>query len=283
MHLGHRTHRRGEYLTRFWREPLGSDYGYLVLADQTGVPMDRRKRNLATKVATIAAVTCIAATVANTGTASARTTQRVATHTPAQAHRAWCNFSDTLPMTDMSDQQMMDEMDFYPMMKHNLGAKECSKVVVDLVSAKRYGLQFRTAGAAIAAGYHMVAPYVPGQGAHYMGPQGFSSTFDPMIPNFLLFGGNGPNAPLVGLMWLVQSGQQPPTAGLPGGNDHWHRHGMVCMVNGIIMAENISDAACAAMGGVNIDISSLWMLHAWIVPGYEYLPDVFRPHVPFLK
>ena len=199
-----------------------------------------------------------------------------------RANPAWCKFSDTLPMEDMTEQQMMDEMDFYPEMKHDLRPDTCRTVITDLVAAKAYGLQFPTAAKAIAGGFHMVAPYIPGQGAHYMGPNGFGPTFDPKVPNFLLFDGNGPNAKLAGLMWLVNSGQAPPKEGYPGGNDHWHRHGIVCMVGGLILGDGISDAACAAMGGVQIDISSLWMLHAWIVPGMEYLPDVFRPHVPML-
>src|SRR5438132_11497108 len=98
----------------------------------------------------------------------------------------------------------------------------------------------------MAAGYHMIAPYAKGQGAHYMGPQGFGPTFDPKTPNFLLYGGNTPSAPLVGLMWLVQSGQQPPAIGLPGGNDHWHRHYNVCFNGTIIFAEEVTAAECQA-------------------------------------
>jgi hypothetical protein len=202
--------------------------------------------------------------------------------TTTQPHQAWCRFYDSLPMMDMSRLQMMDEMMFYPNMKHDLSASNCAKVVNGLVPAKAYALQFPTAADAIAAGFHMVAPYSPGQGAHYQGPNGFGSTFDPTTPNFLLYGGNGPTAPLVGLMWLVSSGQQPPAVGLPGGNDHWHRHFNVCYRGSIIIAEEATSSECAAMGGYIINISNLWMLHAWIVPGYEYLPDIFRPHVPFL-
>ncbi len=231
--------------------------------------------------AVIVATTAIISGLASNGAEARVARRQIRRHAAVQPHANWCKFSDTLPMMDMSEMQMMDEMNFYPMMKHNLGANECAKVVSGLTAAKKYGMQFPTAADAIKGGFRLIAPYIPGQGAHYIGPLGINATFDPNTPNFLLFGGNGPTAPLVGLMWLVQSGQTPP-AGIPGGNDHWHRHNIVCMVGGVILAEDISDAACAAMNGGNIDISGLWMLHAWIVPGYEYLPDVFRPHVPFL-
>lgn len=193
----------------------------------------------------------------------------------------WCQSYDTLPMTDMLPAQMMDEATFYPAPKGPLGTSDCRQVVAALRRAKKYALQFPTAADAMAAGFRMVAPYVRGQGAHYVGPQGIFAPFDPTTPNLLLYGGNGPNAPLVGLSWLVSSGQTPPP-GMPGGNDHWHRHRNVCMSGGIIVAEEISAQACAALGGAIINISSLWLLHAWIVPGYEYPPDIFRPHAPFL-
>lgn len=199
----------------------------------------------------------------------------------ASRNRRWCQSYDTLPMTDMLPAQMMDEANFYPAPKGQLSASDCTQVVADLVLAKRYALQFPTAADAMAAGFRMVAPYVRGQGAHYAGPQGVFAPFDPTTPNLLLYGGNGPTAPLVGLSWLVNSGQTPP-AGMPGGNDHWHRHRNVCMRGGIIIAEEVTAKTCGTFGGAIIDISNLWLLHAWIVPGYEYPPDIFRPHAPFL-
>ena len=134
----------------------------------------------------------------------------------------------------------------------------------------------------MAAGFHMIVPYVHGMGAHYIGPDGIPTTVNPKRPNFLLYGGNGPDAPLVGLMWLVNSGQAPPAVGLPGGNDHWHRHSRLCMANSLVVGDGLTDQACSAMGGVNLDTSNLWMLHAWYVRGWTYRPDVFRPHHPML-
>ncbi len=197
-------------------------------------------------------------------------------------HKQWCKAYDKLPMDDMTKQMMIDEMTFYPAKKHDLSRPNCQRVVPDLVASLQYAMRFPTAADAVRGGFHMIAVYLKGQGAHYIGPEGFGTTFNRKRPNFLLYGGNSPSAPLVGMMWLINSGQQPPIYGLAGNNDHWHRHGLVCMVRGVIVAEGLTNETCAALGGSNIDISSLWMLHAWIVPGYTYPPDIFRPHVPFL-
>jgi hypothetical protein len=209
-----------------------------------------------------------------------------ATAAPAGAssqHRHWyCNANDTLPMTDMTDQQMMDEATFYPMMKGRLSNRDCRALSDDLRAARRYANQFPTAADAIAGGFHMIVPYVHGMGAHYIGPDGIPLTVNPQRPNFLLYGGNGPDAPLVGLMWLVNSGQAPPPDGLPGGNDHWHRHSRLCLSGGLVVGDGLPDATCSAVGGINLDTSNLWMLHAWFIPGWYYKPDVFRPHHPML-
>ena len=197
-------------------------------------------------------------------------------------HNYWyCTANDPLPMTDMSEQQMMDEANFYPDMKGPLSTSDCESMVDDLRAARRYAQRFPTAADAIAGGFHMIVPYVHGMGAHYIGPDGIPTTVNPKRPNFLLYGGNGPDAPLVGLMWLANSGQTPP-AGLPGGNDHWHRHPVLCLAHGIVVGDGLSNAACAALGGVNLNTSNLWMLHAWFVRGWTYTPDVFRPHHPRL-
>jgi hypothetical protein len=202
---------------------------------------------------------------------------------PWWATRWWCDANDPLPHDDMTDQQMEDEERFYPEPKGRLTRADCRRLTKALVAARRYAMQFPTAADARRGGFRMIVPYVHGMGAHYVGPQGIGGTIDPRRPNFLLYGGNGPDAPLVGLMWIAFSGDAPPADGLPGRNDHFHRHGDLCMVNGLIIAEGLTDEECAEQGGFNIDTSSLWMLHAWNIPGWKYKPDVFRPHHPRLE
>ena len=147
------------------------------------------------------------------------------------------------------------------------------------------GTPFRaypTAAKAVAGGFRFLAPYVHGQGSHYLSASGITSTIDPTKPNLLLFGGNSPASRLVGMAWIVNTGQAPPVDGLPGGNDHWHRHQSLCLANGIVVGDGISETACAALGGTNLNTSNLWLLHAWFIPKWLYQPDVFRPHHPML-
>jgi hypothetical protein len=200
----------------------------------------------------------------------------------AAAQPWFCTADDPLPMDDMTEQQMMDEATFYPEMKGPLNTTDCKALRRDLRAARSFALQYPTAAEAVAGGFRFIAPYVHGQGAHYISSEGIGSTIDPTKPNLLLFGGNSPNARLVGMAWIVNSGQAPPPVGLPGNNDHWHRHMSLCFANGIVVGDGISDAACSARGGSNIDTSNLWLLHAWRIQDWLYMPDVFRPHHPRL-
>jgi hypothetical protein len=58
----------------------------------------------------------------------------------------------------------------------------------------------------------------------------------------------------------------------------------VCLheTNFTYMGENRSDADCASAGGVNVDLSNWWMLHAWILPDWQVHFDVFVNHHPCL-
>ena len=55
-------------------------------------------------------------------------------------------------------------------------------------------------------------------------------------------------------------------AGFAGGNDVWHRHTNLCIVNGWVDREGVSSADHCA--GALLAGSDLWMLHAWVVPGF---------------
>ena len=207
----------------------------------------------------------------------------VAVPVAGAARPPWfCTANDPLPMTDMTEQQMMDEATFYPEMKGALNTTDCRALTTDLRASRKFAQQYSTAAKAVAGGFRFLAPYAHGQGAHYLSPAGISSTIDPTKPHLLLYGGNSPSSRLVGMAWIVNSGQAPPPVGLPGANDHWHRHMSLCLANGVVVGDGVSDTTCAARGGANVDTSNLWLLHAWMIPGWLYKPDVFRPHHPML-
>jgi hypothetical protein len=131
---------------------------------------------------------------------------------------------------------------------------------------------------------------LPGIGSGGGMVPGFGGPFDPASPQFLIYGGPDPDAPLVGVAFAFFGGGNPPEA-YTGGNDWWHLHTKVCFgSNGTVLAgaEEVSDEQCTALGGRNRSIGApggsptgpagatgIWLLHVWMAPPYEYKPDIF--------
>ena len=151
-----------------------------------------------------------------------------------------------------------------------------------LGAAERYP----TVADAEAAGYAQSTPFVPCIGAHYTNIS-FVGGFDPAKPSELLFDGTRPDSRIIGLSYLVfhPGGAQD---GFAGPNDHWHQHnsnGGLCFskANGIVIgAEQLTPEQCAAINGVKRPLPDIWMLHDWIVPGWECGWGVFAPECPEL-
>ena len=78
------------------------------------------------------------------------------------------------------------------------------------------------------------------------------------------------------MSWYVVRYDRTPPPGLPGDNDWWHTHTKICYsAVGVAIGNEISDAECFMRGGMNQSWPYGWMVHAWIVPGYENRYDVF--------
>ena len=109
--------------------------------------------------------------------------------------------------------------------------------------------------------------------------------FDPSHPSELLYDGSTPDAKIVGLSYLVYHHNGPPP-GFAGDNDHWHQHnanGGLCLKGGeVVGGEETSRAECAARGGHKTLLIDIWMLHAWVVPGFECSWGVFSGECPEL-
>lgn len=190
--------------------------------------------------------------------------------------------------------------------KGMLSWDDCLEVSGQLDSALRWAQQYPTVGDAEAAGFHMSVPYVGGMGTHHtepgtFGPDDYLSpdydphnptfpgtriddVFDPRRPEFLQYGGNGDNAELVGMSWYVRTDDGMPPEGFAGDNDWWHVHQSLCHLEStfMVVGEDMSDAQCESIGGINLYLDDYWMVHAWIVPGWEHEPDVFINHHPCL-
>jgi hypothetical protein len=151
--------------------------------------------------------------------------------------------------------------------------------------ARQVAEQFPTVADARRAGYIMSTPYVPCIGAHYTNVR-YAVTFDAAHPSELLYDGINPSAHIIGLSYLVWHPGGAPE-GFAGPNDHWHQHnlnGGLCIGRNavVIGAESTSQADCKARGGAKIGLQDIWMLHDWVVPGFECSWGVFASECPEL-
>lgn len=187
--------------------------------------------------------------------------------------------------------------------KGDLSVDNCDSVTEAFDAALEYVQQYPTAADAQAGGFERFVPYVGGMGTHDLPASGMAAAiadpsfdrfdpvfpgtalddvFDPTTPEFLQYDGNGLDAELVGMSWLVRTDDGMPPEGFPGGNDWWHNHPLLCFSTslGVVIGENLPESSCGASGGVNLYLHNYWMVHAWIVPGMEYRIDVFENHHP---
>jgi hypothetical protein len=136
--------------------------------------------------------------------------------------------------------------------------------------------------AALAAGYVRSTAYTPCGGAHWVNHSLVDNRFDPAKPEMLLFDGNGDDAQLVGLSYYVVNGNVPPE-GFAGPNDQWHQHVGLCIKNGAVAGPaTMTEAQCAARGGKPNTAANAWMLHAWVVAGWENVWGTFAAENPEL-
>jgi hypothetical protein len=164
---------------------------------------------------------------------------------------------------------------------------EALKLQSELQTAGTVIPKYLTAADAVAAGYFQVTPYVPGIGAHYLNPGLLiRSGFDPAAPEMLLYNGNSPEAPLIGLSYAVL-GEDPPE-GFTGPNDTWHVHPSLCIVGSFVVGPDTTpEEMCDSIGGhkgMPFD-NPMWMGHLWQVPGWDSPWGLFsgeNPRVNFV-
>jgi len=153
-----------------------------------------------------------------------------------------------------------------------------------MVAARAVALRYPTVKDAEAAGYIKSTPFVPCIGAHYTNV-GKAARFDPSDPSELLYDGTDPNSKIVGLSYLVFHHDGPPP-GFAGPNDYWHQHnanGGLCLKGAYVVGdESTTPQECAQRGGRKALLTDIWMLHAWIVPGFECTWGVFSGECPEL-
>jgi len=171
-----------------------------------------------------------------------------------------------------------------PLLQKPLTEAERVALSAEQAQARAVAEQYPTVAVAEAAGYRKSTPYVPCIGAHYT-KVSLVGKFDPAAPSELLFDGTNPDSKVVGLSYLVMHDGAPD--GFAGPNDIWHQHnanGGLCIGAGGVVVGNeaTSPKACAARGGHKVVLNGMWMVHDWVVPGWECSWGVFAGECPEL-
>jgi hypothetical protein len=157
-----------------------------------------------------------------------------------------------------------------------MDAASRAKLGEQLTQARQAAMGWPTVADAEAAGYRMVTPYLPLIGAHYIRWDLMDGTFDLSNPEMLLYDGTLPSSKIVGLSYYLFSDKEPDV--FAGPNDHWHQHIGLCLKDNVVIgAESMSAATCASLGGTKAEAANGWMIHAWVVPGWESPEGVFSP------
>jgi hypothetical protein len=162
-----------------------------------------------------------------------------------------------------------------------------------LHEAAQAAMRFPTVADAKKAGMILAGGMAPGVGAHYqllsasalqgVNPDG---SINPAHPGSWIYGCIADNCPIVGIMYESFNAAAP--TGFAGPNDHWHQHSNLCITYsqgkiGVPFAPDtsVTPAQCATAHGQFLK-KTLWMVHAWVVPGWESPLGVFshsNPHV----
>jgi len=151
-----------------------------------------------------------------------------------------------------------------------------------LVTAREAAARYPTVADAVRANLLQAGKFSPGVGAHYI-DIGAVNGFDPARPGAYIYDGTSPTSKVVGLMYL--SSTVNPPEGFAGPNDHWHRHTNTCVIFGAKITvpfpadSDVTKAMCDNVGGYFMRRTT-WMVHAWVVPGWESPLGVFSHNNP---
>jgi hypothetical protein len=155
-----------------------------------------------------------------------------------------------------------------------------------LTLAREVALQYPTVADAEAAGLHRAGPFSPGLGAHYISyanalgnADGVMSDDDIRKPLAWIYDGTHQDSRVAGLFYMTGKAN---AQGFAGPNDTWHVHHDICIkttAGGVIDAPLGADhdatrEQCDAVGG-NLLRQTGYLLHTWVVPGYESPEGVF--------
>jgi len=164
-------------------------------------------------------------------------------------------------------------------------------LAADLVAARTAASKYPTVADARAAGMLQAGKFAPGAGAHFINYSGVKTNPDGSVnagnPASYIYDGISPTSRVVGVMYTsLASGDAP--SGFPGPNDHWHLHQNLCIKYGpagisvpFAPDRDVTRAQCDSVHG-DFMRRTVWMVHAWVVPGWESPKGVFSHANPDL-
>jgi hypothetical protein len=172
-----------------------------------------------------------------------------------------------------------------PLYQYPVAEADRERLVQEQAAARQVAITYPTVATAEAAGYRKSTVYVPCIGAHYTN-QSLATKFDVSAPSELLYDGTNPDSKIVGLSYLVYHPGGAPV-GFAGPNDMWHQHtfngGLCINAQGVVVGnESTSPAECKQRGGQKVALKDIWMVHDWVVPGWECSWGVFAGECPEL-
>lgn len=152
-------------------------------------------------------------------------------------------------------------------------------LAIDVAAAASAVTDLDTVEKASALGYVLATAPSPGIGTHWVHWSRILQPFDVRRPSMLLFDHSTVPARLVGYSYAIQSASEP--AGFTGDSDVWHRHRGLCVaLSGWVVRER--SRGTEDCSGSFIAGGDFWMLHAWVVPGWENRDGMFAPMNPIL-
>jgi len=243
----------------------------------------RRRRAPAVAASALALVVATAAIAYAIGSSHTKTTTVVRTVPVAVAAAASSKPAPSCVAGAAAGSCNTDEAAALAIPDKQLDVATRALLAQQLVEARAAALKYPTVADAVHAGMIQAGKFSPETGAHFIRYSGLS-TFDPASPASYIYDGISPTSKVIGLMYLSLS--TLPPEGFVGPNDHWHRHTNTCVVykSGQITIpfaadSSVTRAQCDAQHG-DFMRETAWMVHAWVVPGWDSPLGVFSHSNP---
>lgn len=241
------------------------------------------------------AVVALGAAACSSDTAQAGSADGGAgTKTKAKHHHAHSHAMSAKEMAAMGATAAVDDRGFSKLengMEHGhaftqaISKTDRVELARQLTLAREVALQYPTVADAEKAGLHRGGPFTPGLGAHYIAygnaggdTDGVMSDDDLRRPLAWIYDGTHPDSHIAGLFYTRPVEK---ATGLAGPNDTWHVHKDICLVttptgvdSPLGADHNATKAECDAVKG-NLLEQTGYLLHMWVVPGYESPEGVF--------